>query len=72
MAGKTIVILGGGTGGLVTANKVRKRLNKEHRVVLVDKDARHILLALASVASGGASEAGLYRQGIGIAGAQGY
>ena len=42
MAGKTIVILGGGTGGLVTANEVRKRLNKEHRVVLVDKDARHI------------------------------
>lgn len=37
MAGKTSVILGGGVGGLVTANELRKRLGKEHRVVLVDR-----------------------------------
>ncbi len=42
MAGKTIVILGGGVGGLVTANKLRKRLGKEHRVVLVDREGQHI------------------------------
>ena len=42
MAGKTVVILGGGVGGLVTANEVRKRLGKEHRVVLVHREARHI------------------------------
>ena len=37
MTQKTVVVLGGGVGGLVTANEVRKRLDKEHRVVLVDK-----------------------------------
>src|SRR3989304_1352146 len=42
MAGKTVVILGGGVGGLVTANELRKRLSREHRVVLVDKEGRHI------------------------------
>ena len=42
MAGKTIVILGGGVGGLVTANELRERLGKEHRVILVDREARHI------------------------------
>ncbi|MCH9009784.1 MAG: NAD(P)/FAD-dependent oxidoreductase [Chloroflexi bacterium] len=42
MAGKTIVILGGGVGGVVTASELRKRLGKEHRVVLVDKETRHI------------------------------
>lgn len=42
MAGKTAAVLGGGVGGLVTANELRKRLGKEHRVVLVDKDCLHV------------------------------
>ncbi len=42
MNGKTIVILGGGVGGLVTANELRKRLGSEHRVVLVDKEGKHV------------------------------
>ena len=42
MAGKTVVILGGGVGGLVTANELRQRLGKEHRVVLVDREEKHI------------------------------
>lgn len=42
MAGKTVVILGGGVGGLVAANELRRRLGKEHRVTLVDQDGRHI------------------------------
>ena len=42
MAGTTTVILGGGVGGLVTANELRRRLGAEHRVVLVDKDANHV------------------------------
>ena len=37
MTGKRIVILGGGTGGLVAANRLRRRLGDEHRVVLVDR-----------------------------------
>ena len=38
----TTVVLGGGVGGLVTARELRKKLGREHRVVLVDKEARHI------------------------------
>ena len=42
MAGKTIVVLGGGVGGLVASNELRKRLGREHRIVLVDKETRHV------------------------------
>ncbi len=41
MAGKTVVILGGGVGGLVAANRLRRLLNREHRVVLVDRSPWH-------------------------------
>ncbi len=37
MAGKSIVILGAGTGGLVAANRLRRMLSGEHRVILVDR-----------------------------------
>ncbi len=36
--GQTVLILGGGVGGLVAANDLRKTLPKEHRVVLVDRE----------------------------------
>lgn len=41
-APKTIVILGAGTGGLVAAQELRKRLPREHRIVLVDREAQHV------------------------------
>src|SRR3990172_10026928 len=41
MAGKTIAILGGGVGGLVAANRLRRLLPREHRVVLVDRNVWH-------------------------------
>lgn len=41
MAGKTIAVLGGGVGGLITARELRKRLGKEHRVIVVDKTGKH-------------------------------
>ncbi len=44
MAGKTVVVLGGGVGGLVAANVLRERLGREHRVILVDKTTRHVFL----------------------------
>lgn len=37
MAGKTILILGGGIGGQVAANVLRKSLHRDHRVILVDR-----------------------------------
>lgn len=42
MAGKTICILGGGSGGLVVANKLKKSLSAEHKIVLVDKLSYHL------------------------------
>ncbi len=38
MAGKTILILGGGIGGQVAANRLRRLLGREHRIVLVDRE----------------------------------
>lgn len=39
---KTIIILGGGTGGLVAANELKKKTGKSTRVVLIDKSKMHI------------------------------
>lgn len=41
MPGKTIVILGAGVGGLVAANELRRRVPREHRIVLVEKKSEH-------------------------------
>lgn len=41
MIGKTILILGGGVGGIATGNALAKQLQPEHRIILIDKNARH-------------------------------
>ena len=41
MPAKNIVILGGGVGGLACANELRRRVSREHRVVLVERNDRH-------------------------------
>lgn len=46
MSGKTIVILGGGFGGLSAAQQLRKALGDEHRVVVVEKEDSFHLCAL--------------------------
>lgn len=41
MNSKTILILGGGVGGIATANALRAKLPTEHRVIVVDKNAEY-------------------------------
>ena len=41
MAAKTIVILGGGVGGLVAANELRHLVHPEHRIILIEKNRQH-------------------------------
>ncbi len=41
MSGKTVLILGGGVGGLTVASELRRLLPDEHRVVLVEKTTQH-------------------------------
>ena len=43
--GKRIVILGGGSGGLVVANRLRKTLRKDNDIVLVDREKNHLFSA---------------------------
>jgi sulfide:quinone oxidoreductase len=42
MSIKTVLVLGGGIGGIVTANELRDRLASEHRVVVVEKRADYV------------------------------
>ncbi len=41
-AGRTVVILGGGVGGIVTANRLRQQLGGRHRIVVVERHAEHV------------------------------
>jgi sulfide:quinone oxidoreductase len=42
MARRTVLILGGGVGGLVTANELRRRLDPADKVVVVERERRHL------------------------------
>lgn len=39
---KTVLVLGGGVGGVVAARALRKRLPRQHRVVLIDRERQHL------------------------------
>jgi sulfide:quinone oxidoreductase len=39
---KTILVLGGGVGGIATARALRKRLPRTHRIVLLDREPDHV------------------------------
>lgn len=41
MNGKTIVIVGGGVGGIIVSNELRRNLPLSHRIVLIEKNAVH-------------------------------
>ena len=42
MSGKTALILGGGVGGLVVADRLRRALPRDHRVVLVNREREYL------------------------------
>ena len=42
MKGKKIVILGGGSGGVVAANELKARLGPEHKIILIDRKDNHL------------------------------
>ena len=39
---QTIIILGGGIGGVISATNLRKKLSKRHRVILIDREHEHL------------------------------
>ena len=41
MDGRTVVVLGGGVGGLTAANELRRLLSPQHRVVLIEQEREH-------------------------------
>lgn len=41
MIGKTVVVIGAGTGGIVLANRLCERLAPAHRIVIVERSATH-------------------------------
>ncbi len=45
MGSQTILILGGGVGGVVAANTLRRCLGRRHHVILVDREPRFALAA---------------------------
>ena len=47
MASKTIVILGGGIGGVAAANKLRHLL-KEDRIIVVDQSPAHSFTGISN------------------------
>ncbi|MDP6682779.1 MAG: FAD/NAD(P)-binding oxidoreductase [Desulfobacterales bacterium] len=42
MTGKTILVLGGGVGGIVTANQLRRKLGAQHRIIVVEDHGEYV------------------------------
>ncbi len=42
MAGRSVLVLGGGVGGVVAANELRRRLDPRDRVTVVEREARYL------------------------------
>jgi len=48
----TILILGGGVGGIVTANNLRKKLSKDYKIILIAKKQRTFFSSVVSLVNG--------------------
>ncbi|MCK9207108.1 MAG: FAD-dependent oxidoreductase [Salinivirgaceae bacterium] len=60
---QTIIILGGGVGGVITANTLRKKLGKEHKIIVIDKELKHTFASsLLWVANGTRNEKSISKQ----------
>lgn len=42
VARKNVVVLGGGSGGIVAATQLGQKLGNDHNVTLVDQQPRHV------------------------------
>jgi sulfide:quinone oxidoreductase len=59
---QTILVLGGGVGGLVAAHELRRLLPKEHRVILVDREPLFVFApSLLWLMTGGRTAEGISR-----------
>jgi sulfide:quinone oxidoreductase len=59
---QTILVLGGGVGGLVAAHELGRLLPTEHRVILVDREPRHVFApSLLWLMTGGRTAEGISR-----------
>jgi len=38
---KTIIILGGGIGGIISANELSNRISRKHKIILIEKNKEH-------------------------------
>ena len=41
MRGRTVVIVGAGSGGIVLANRLRETLSPEHRIIIIERSETH-------------------------------
>lgn len=62
---KTVLVLGGGVGGLVAARALRKRLARKHRIVLVDREREHVFAPSLLWLMVGLREAGAIKRPLG-------
>ena len=44
MSRERIVVLGGGSGGLVAATQLGRRLGRDHEITLVDRSPYHVYM----------------------------
>ena len=59
---RTVLVLGGGVGGVVAANRLRKLLPRNDRIVLVDRDPQHLFQpSLLWLATGNRTAASIQR-----------